>query len=131
MTTGMTNGSGGSRLLIVDDDADFGDSLAEALEMHGHKVDITTSGEDGIAAAGRTHYDAILMDLALPGLNGVESLLAIQATDPATRCFLMTGYSADHLAAGAIEAGAIEVLTKPLDPDELSRRLAAIRAGGS
>ncbi len=125
----MTTGLKGSRLLIVDDDADFGDSLAEALEMHGHKVDIATSGEDGIAAAGRTHYDAILMDVALPGLNGVDSLLAIQASNPETRCFLMTGYSADHLAARAVEAGAIEVLTKPLDPDQLARRLAAIRTG--
>ena len=125
----MTTGLNGFRLLIVDDDADFGDSLAEALEMHGHKVDIATTGEDGIAAAGRTHYDAILMDVTLPGLNGVDSLLAIQATDPETRCFLMTGYSADHLATRAIEAGAIEVLTKPLDTDELVRRLAAIRAG--
>ncbi len=125
----MTTGSSGSRLLIVDDDEDFGDSLAEALEMHGHEVDTTTSGEDGIAAAGRTNYDAILMDVALPGLNGVDSLLAILETNPETRCFLMTGYSADHLAARAIEAGAIEVLTKPLDPDELARRLAAIRAG--
>ena len=125
----MTTGLNGFRLLIVDDDADFGDSLAEALEMHGHKVDIATTGEDGIAAAGRTHYDAILMDVTLPGLNGVDSLLAIQATDPETRCFLMTGYSADHVAARAIEAGAIEVLTKPLDTDELVRRLAAIRAG--
>ncbi len=125
----MTTGSNGSRLLIVDDDEDFGDSLAEALELHGHKVDITTSGEDGIAAAGRTHYDAVLMDVALPGLNGVDSLLAILETDPETRCFLMTGYSADQIAARAIKAGAIEVLTKPLDPDELARRLAAIRAG--
>ena len=125
----MTAGLNGSRLLIVDDDADFGDSLAEALEMHGHKVDIATSCEYGLAAAGRTHYDAILMDVTLPGLNGVDSLLAIQATDPEIRCFLMTGYSADHVAARAIEAGAIEVLTKPLDTDELVRRLAAIRAG--
>ncbi len=125
----MTTGLNGSRLLIVDDDVDFGDSLAEALEMHGHKVDTTTSGEAGIAAAGRTHYDAILMDVALPGLNGVESLLAIQKTDPNTRCFLMTGYSADHLATQAIEAGAIEVLTKPLDLDELSQRLTKIRDG--
>ena len=127
----MTTGLNGSRLLIVDDDEDFGDSLAEALEMHGHKVDIATTGEDGIAAAGRTHYDAILMDVALPGLNGVDSLLAIQQTNPETRCFLMTGYSADHLSARGAEAGAIEVLTKPLDPDELLRRLVAIRAGGS
>ncbi len=127
----MTTGLNGSRLLIVDDDEDFGDSLAEALEMHGHKVDIATTGEDGIAAAGRTHYDAILMDLALPGLNGVDSLLAIPETNPETRCFLMTGYSADRLAARAVEAGAIEVLTKPLDLDELSRRLVAIRAEGS
>jgi DNA-binding response OmpR family regulator len=123
----MTTGSTGSRLLIVDDDRDFGDSLAEALELHGHEVDTTTTGEDGIAAAGKTHYDAILMDISLPGKNGVESLIEIQETDPKTRCFLMTGYSADHLALRAIKAGAIEVLTKPLDPNELARRLDAIR----
>ena len=70
------------------------------------------------------------MDVSLPGLNGVESLLAIQETDPKTRCFLMTGYSADHLATQAIEAGAIEVLTKPLNLDELSQRLTKIRDGG-
>lgn len=123
----MTTDSNGSRLLIVDDDLDFGDSLAEALEMHGHKVDTTTTGEDGIAAAGKIHYDAILMDISLPGKNGVESLIAIQKTDPKTRCFLMTGYSADHLAVRAIKAGAIEVLTKPVDINELAGRLTAIR----
>ncbi len=125
----MTMDTNGLKLLVVDDDKDFGDSLAEALEMFGHRVDIAITGEAGVAAAKGNDYDVILMDIALPGLNGVESLIAIRESHPETRCFLLTGYSADDLEARAIEAGVIEVLTKPLDPDELARRLAAIRAG--
>jgi DNA-binding response OmpR family regulator len=123
----MTIGIKGSRFLVIDDDRDFGDSLAEVLEMHGHQVDTAYTGEDGIEAAKENDYDAILIDIALPGLNGVESLLKIRESDPHARCLLMTGYNADHFAAQAAEAGAVEVLIKPLDPEDILRRLDALR----
>ncbi len=115
------------RILIVDDDRDFGESLAEALEVLGHQVDIRFTGEAGIEAAEKDAYDAIVVDIGLPRLNGVECLVKIKHADPTVRCFLLTGYSGDHISKQGIEAGAIEVLTKPIDPEELSRRLCNIK----
>ena len=64
------------------------------------------------------------MDIGLPDLNGVESLRAIKRAKPDVRCFLMTGYSIDHVIQQGIDAGALEVLTKPIQVEKLMRRLA-------
>lgn len=117
-----------SRLLIVDDDSDFAVSLAEFLELCDHQVDITFTGTDGIEAAKNNCYDAVLMDISLPGLNGVESLRQIRQANPAVRCFLMTGFSADHIARQGIEAGAVEILTKPIELEDILQRLSDIGA---
>jgi two-component system OmpR family response regulator/two-component system response regulator QseB len=115
-----------SRLLVVDDDSDFAVSLAEFLELCDHRVDISFTGKDGIEAARHNNYDAVLMDISLPGLNGVESLRQIKQFNPTVRCFLMTGFSADHIAEQGIEAGAVEILTKPIELEEVLRRLSNI-----
>ncbi len=115
------------KLLIVDDDRDFAEGLAEYLVLCGHDVDVAFTGGDGIEAAGNKAYDAVLLDIGLPGPNGVEILLKIRQTTPKVRCFLATGYSADHIVAQGIEAGAIEIMTKPIDAEALSRRLAAVQ----
>lgn len=118
-------------LLVVDDDKDLAEALLELLELYGHRVDVAFTGEAGIEAASRCHYDAILMDISLPGLNGVESLQRIRQSNPKMRCLLMTGYSADEIARQGIEAGALEILTKPLDPESLKQKFAAMSPGGS
>jgi CheY-like chemotaxis protein len=94
-----------------------------------HQTEITFTGEDGITAAQRTRYDAIFIDIGLPGINGVESLLRIREFDPKARCFLLTGYSADHIAAQGLEAGAVEILTKPIEIEDILRRLSGIPSG--
>lgn len=118
-----------SELLIVDDDRDFAEGLAEALELSGHRIDITFTGEDAVEAVQKNDYDTILMDIGLPGLNGVESLLKIRQINPKVHCFLLTGFSANHITEQGIEAGAIEVLTKPINLEEILQRLAIIETG--
>ncbi len=122
MALGMT----APKLLIIDDDGDFAEGLAEYLELHGHDVDVAFTGESGIETARNNAYNAILIDVGLPGLNGVESMLKIRQADPKARCFLLTGYSADHIAKGGIEAGALKILTKPIDLEELLGQLRSI-----
>lgn len=112
-----------ARLLIVDDDRDFAEGLAEALELFDCPADIAFSGEDAVEAVGKRNFQVIFMDIGLPGLNGVESLSRIMEIDPRARCFLMTGYSNEHLAEQGIEAGAVEILTKPVDVEEIMRRI--------
>jgi len=111
------------RVLIVDDDRDFAESLAEALETLGCQADARFTGEAGIEAVSNQVFDAVLMDVGLPGLGGVESLTRIRRANPHAKCFLLTGYSADHVAGQVVEAGAVEVLTKPIDVEQLLRRL--------
>lgn len=114
------------KLLVVDDDKDFAEGLAELMELLGHWVDVVFTGEAGIEAANGCDYDAILMDIGLPGLNGPECLQRIRQSRPDVPCFLMTGYSADEIAKQGIEAGALEILTKPVDSKSLEKRLATV-----
>jgi DNA-binding response OmpR family regulator len=114
------------RILIVDDDQDFADGLMEVFELDGHHPVMTHSGKDAISAIESGVFDVALIDIGLPDMNGAECLRAIREFRPDLPCFLLTGYSAEDVAKQGIEAGAMEILTKPIDPDALSRRLAAI-----
>jgi two-component system response regulator QseB len=114
-----------SRLLIVDDDRDFADGLAEVMEILGHLVDVAFTGRAGVEAAAGNDYDAVVMDVGLPDLNGVDSLLEILEVKPGTRCVLMSGFSAAHVEERADGLGALEILIKPFDPEALSQRISA------
>ncbi len=114
-----------SKLLIVDDDRDFADGLAEVMEILGHLVDVAFTGRAGVAAAAGNDYDAVVMDVGLPDLSGVEGLLEILEDKPEIRCFLMSGFSAAYIEERAGGLGALEILTKPFDPEALSQRISA------
>ena len=70
------------QILVVDDDYDFAESLAEVLEDRGHVITIANSGEEAIEVFNNDKFDLIFMDVKLPGMNGVESFLAIRAAHP-------------------------------------------------
>ncbi len=114
-----------SRLLIVDDDRDFADGLAEVMEVLGHRVDVALTGRAGVEAAAGNDDDAVVMDVGLPDLSGAEGLLEILEDKPEIRCFLMSGFSAAHVEQRAGGIGALEILIKPFDPEALSQRILA------
>lgn len=114
------------RILIVDDDEDFADGLMEIFELDGHKPAMAHNGRDAISAVENGVFDVALIDIGLPDMNGAECLRAIRTIRPDLPCFMLTGYSAEDVANQGVEAGAIEILTKPIDPDALGRRLAAL-----
>ncbi len=111
------------RVLIVDDDPDLAGSLADYLALDGVAADTVGTGREGVQAAAATAYDWVVMDVGLPGGNGIESMRAILAARPDTRVLLMTGHSASFLRDTPLDPGSTEVLTKPIDPAALSRRL--------
>lgn len=105
------------RVFVVDDDADFAESLALALEGHGHSVARATSGEEAVRRFREEDFDIAFMDVRLPGRNGVESFLEIRSFKPRARVVMMTGYRVEELLAQAVAGGAHAVLEKPLDPE--------------
>jgi CheY-like chemotaxis protein len=109
-----------TRTLVVDDDRDFAEALADILDIYGYPVDIVHNGEDAIETARTNHFDIILMDIALPGIDGIETLQRIQAHYPDVNALLMTGYDAHHLRD---RAAGTEILVKPLNHDDLLQRI--------
>ena len=118
------------RILVVDDDEDNANSLAELFELEGHAVTLAYSGEAAIAAYMNASFDLAFMDVMMPGLNGVESFLEIRKLKPEAKVFMMTGYSVEQLLQQAMDHGAMGVLTKPISIDKLMRSLDEVKPGG-
>lgn len=107
------------RILVVDDDIDNAQSLAELFDIEGHEAMVVHSGEAAIAAHMAQHFDLAFMDVMMPGLNGVESFLEIRKMRPQAKVFMMTGYSVEELLKQAVDQGALGVLSKPMDAEAI------------
>lgn len=118
------------RVLVVDDDEDNARSLGELFELEGHDVSVAHSGEAAIAAYIGTNFDLAFMDVMMPGLNGVESFMAIRKLRPGAKVFMMTGYSVEQLLQQAMDHGAMGVLAKPIDIERLLRSLDEVQPKG-
>lgn len=112
-------------ILLVDDDRDLIDSLEDFLELKGHDVEIALTGEEGIAAARKKDYDAIILDILLPDINGVTALHYIKEVKPEVRIMLMTGFSSLHVEKEIIPGEPLPCMIKPLDLDALMEWLDA------
>jgi two-component system, NtrC family, response regulator HydG len=106
------------RILIVDDDADLAESLAEFLVDHSHQVAIAEDGRDAVSCATAWDFDVIFMDVRMPVMNGVDSFFAIKSIKPQARIVMMTGYR-EAIVERAIQAGAEGPLYKPFDVEEM------------
>lgn len=103
-------------VLIVDDDANLCETLADILEEKEYRVAVAHDGPQAIEEVKGQHFDLALIDIVMPGMNGVETLRQIKAIDPQLTTMLITGHTAlGESVSEAIEAGVAGVLYKPLD----------------
>ena len=110
-------------VLIVEDDRDLAESLAEMLELHGHKVQIAGNGQEAVEHHRKADFDITFMDVRMPVMNGVDSFFAIRAFKPNEKVVLMTGYE-ESMVAKAMAAGALGLLSKPFVMEDLLTKLA-------
>ena len=103
------------RILVVEDDQDFAEGLADVLELEGHQVSVASSGEEAIDLFAERSFQVTLLDMQLPGINGVECLRRLKEMNGEVVVLLITGYSAPALLDEGLRAGAREVLQKPFD----------------
>ncbi len=118
------------KIFVVDDDRDAAEGLAEVLQMFGHQVQTAFNGKDAIEIFREQEFDVSLMDVMMPGMNGVESFLEIRKIQPDAKVYMMTGYSVQQLLTQAIENGALGVWHKPVDMDQLLASLEEIQPDG-
>ena len=117
-------------ILVVDDDRDFAESLADALELVGHEVMLAFSGEEAVEIFKKNDFDITFMDVKLPGKNGVESFFEMRRLKPAARVIMMTGYSVPQLLEQAVEGGAWDVIHKPLEMQKILAMVEKIKPFG-
>jgi DNA-binding NtrC family response regulator len=106
-------------LLVVDDDRGTVETLKDILEAKTYRVASAYSGEAAVEMVRGDGFGAILMDIIMPGINGVDALRSIKAFAPGTNVIMMTAFTRHELVEQAKEASALAVLPKPLDMDRL------------
>jgi len=116
-------------VLLVDDEEDFVVALAERLEARDLRGDTAASGEIALERARARVYDAILLDMAMPGLDGLDTLRGLLAINPDQQVILLTGRATLQQAVEAMKLGALDLLEKPADIVALVARIedAALR----
>lgn len=115
---------GPKSVLVVDDDVGMADTLTDIFEANQYNVATAHSGEAAVSMARSNVYDLVLMDIQMPGLNGVQALATMKAEGLAPCVIMMTAYTGDELVHDAAERSGFAVLSKPLD---LERVLALAR----
>lgn len=118
------------RILVVDDDRDNADSLAELLEMEGHTVSTAYSAAEAEAAYAKNDFDLAFIDVIMPGKSGLDSFLEIRRARPGAKVFMMTGYSVEQLIQQAMDRGALGVLSKPVDIGQVLEAVDHARPSG-
>src|SRR5947209_5373509 len=106
-------------ILIIDDEAAIRESLQTLLEMEGYRVEASENGEDGLTRIAEHPYDLVLLDFALPGMNGIEVLQEIRERDPQLAVIMITAYGTVENAVRAIQTGAVNFIQKPWDNEKL------------
>jgi DNA-binding response OmpR family regulator len=119
------------RVLIVEDEKTLARALRRGLEQHGFAIDVAHDGDEGLWLAREVQYDAVVLDIMLPGRNGYEVCAELRAADVWTPILMLTAKDGELDHAEALDTGADDFLTKPFSFVVLIAHLRAlIRRGG-
>ena len=114
------------RVLVVDDDVDMVRTLVDVLRLHGWEAARAYSGKEAIAEFRRARYAAVLMDIKMPGIDGLTAMRTMRTERPEVPVLLMTAYSTRDLILEAEREGALSVMPKPLVLPVVLQRLEGI-----
>ncbi|RKX21073.1 MAG: response regulator [Candidatus Zixiibacteriota bacterium] len=108
-----------TRILIVDDEEEFANTLAERMRNRNLEVDTVSNGEEALESIVGVSYDAVVLDLAMPGMDGIETLKQMLSIKPDLQVILLTGRGSVEKGVEAIKSGAFEFLEKPVKFENL------------
>jgi two-component system OmpR family response regulator len=114
------------RILIVEDDASLAAGIAQILKGGGYTVDVRTTGADALEAAGVEHFDLVLLDIGLPGMDGYEVLRRLRSAQDRILVLVLTARDAVPDRVHGLDLGADDYLAKPFAMAELSARVRAL-----
>jgi DNA-binding NtrC family response regulator len=110
-------------VLLVDDEEEFVEALAERLQVRGLSVVTASNGAAALECAKERVFDAVLLDMAMPGLDGIQTLKGLLAINPDLQVILLTGRATLQQGVEAMKLGALDLLEKPADITALVSRI--------
>lgn len=113
----------GSKILVVDDEVVFATNMSKLLTSRGYLVKAVNSGNEAIQELEKNKYDVIILDLKMPGMDGITTLKEINKINPLSQTLILTGHGSIDTALEAVKLGAYGYLTKPCDIDELVEKI--------
>ena len=109
-----------SKLLVVDDELIVRDSLDKWFREEGYEVAVADSAQEALAKMAADRFDLALVDIKMPGVDGVELQKRMHEIDPDMLVIIMTGYASVETAVTALKNGAYDYISKPFDPDDMA-----------
>lgn len=106
-------------ILVVDDEPIMQEILGDFLREEGYSIDIAGSGEEGIELAQKSSYDCAIVDLMMPGIDGIETMQKLREIDTSLPVIMVTAFASVESAVEAMKRGAFEYITKPFKNDEV------------
>jgi DNA-binding NtrC family response regulator len=106
-------------ILVIDDDPAMREACLAVLEGEGYLVTSVHNGEAGLQTVHEQNVDLVLVDLKMPGMDGLEVLKRIREEDPELLVIMITAYGTVEAAVDAMKSGAFDFITKPFSPQEL------------
>ena len=116
-----------TRVLLVDDEKDFVGMLSLRLKEVGEKVTPAYSGQECLQTLGKTDIDVVILDIKMPGMDGIETLREIKKRFPLVEVVMLTGHGTTETAVEGMKLGAFDYLMKPADFDDLTTKLVGAR----
>jgi DNA-binding NtrC family response regulator len=113
----------GSKILLVDDEIVFTDNMMQLLTYRGYRVSAVNGGEAAIRLLQKENFDVIVLDLKMPGMDGMATLKEIKKLGLFTETLILTGHGSIDTALEAMKLGAYDYLTKPCEVDELVAKI--------
>ena len=116
-----------AKVLLVDDEKDFLDIMTERMVVRGIKVSTATSAEEALKMVQKESFDAVIMDLMMPEMDGFKALKLFKMTRPELPIILLTGNVPEEKCIEAVKLGAMDVIEKPADLNLLTQKIEAAK----
>jgi DNA-binding NtrC family response regulator len=116
------------KVLLVDDEVDFLDTLSERMRTRGMEVATSSTGVEALEKVEKEAYDVIILDLMMPGVDGLEALKILKAKRPELQVILLTGHATVEKGIEAMKLGAMDFLEKPADINLLTEKIKKAQA---
>jgi len=112
-----------TKVLLVDDEKDFVESLSQRLDIRNLDVTCAFNGDEALKVMQEQEFDVIILDVLMPGIDGVETLQEMKKLKPLTQVIMLTGHATVESAINGMKLGAYDYLMKPTDTEILVEKI--------